>query len=125
MSRLYLCLVLNRLLEPHGIAQAHNRSTLIHYYSRPTNASVYDYTYPIGLGIVHSTDLSVFSRFFTDGFFITSYKLPSSLSSHLHTYNLLVFGIEKDMVQWLERGALPMSLPAARFLIPLGAGFSE
>ena len=29
------------------------------------------------------------------------------------------------MAQWLERGALPMSLPAARFRIPLGAGFSE
>ena len=32
---------------------------------------------------------------------------------------------ERDMAQWLERGALPMSLPAVRFLIPLGAGFSE
>ena len=29
------------------------------------------------------------------------------------------------MAQWLERGALPMSLPAVRFQIPLGAGFSE
>ena len=29
------------------------------------------------------------------------------------------------MVQWLEHGALPMSLPAVRFRIPLGAGFSE
>ena len=28
------------------------------------------------------------------------------------------------MVQWLERGALPMSLPAVRFRTPLGAGFS-
>ena len=28
---------------------------------------------------------------------------------------------ERDMAQWLERGALPMSLPAARFRIPLGA----
>ena len=26
------------------------------------------------------------------------------------------------MAQWLERGALPMSLPAVRFQIPLGAG---
>ena len=32
---------------------------------------------------------------------------------------------ERDMAQWLERGALPMSLPAVRFRIPLGAGFSE
>ena len=31
----------------------------------------------------------------------------------------------RDMAQWLERGALPMSLPAVRFRIPLGAGFSE
>ena len=29
------------------------------------------------------------------------------------------------MAQWLERGALWMSLPAVRFRIPLGAGFSE
>ena len=29
------------------------------------------------------------------------------------------------MAQWLERGAMPMSLPVVRFRIPLGAGFSE
>ena len=29
------------------------------------------------------------------------------------------------MAQWLKRGALSMSLPAVRFRIPLGAGFSE
>ena len=29
------------------------------------------------------------------------------------------------MAQWLERGALPMSLPAVQFRIPLGAAFSE
>ena len=29
------------------------------------------------------------------------------------------------MTQWLESGALPMSLPAVRFRAPLGAGFSE
>ena len=29
------------------------------------------------------------------------------------------------MAQWLERGALPMSLPAVWFRIPLGTGFSE
>ena len=29
------------------------------------------------------------------------------------------------MAQWLERGALPMSLSAVRFRIPLDAGFSE
>ena len=28
------------------------------------------------------------------------------------------------MAQWLERSALPMSLPAVRFRIPLGAEFS-
>ena len=32
---------------------------------------------------------------------------------------------ERDMAQWLERGALSMSLPAVRFRIPLGAEFSE
>ena len=29
------------------------------------------------------------------------------------------------MAQWLERGALPMSLPTMRFRIPLGARFPE
>ena len=29
------------------------------------------------------------------------------------------------VAQWLQRGALPMSLSAVRFWIPLGAGFSE
>ena len=29
------------------------------------------------------------------------------------------------MAQWLERGALPLSLPAVRFRIPLGEGFLE
>ena len=29
------------------------------------------------------------------------------------------------MAQWLERGALPMSLPAVWCRIPLGAGISE
>ena len=29
------------------------------------------------------------------------------------------------MAQWLERGALPMSLPVMRFQTPLGAEFSE
>ena len=29
------------------------------------------------------------------------------------------------MAQWLEHGALSMSLSAVRFRIPLGAGFSE
>ena len=28
-------------------------------------------------------------------------------------------------MQWLERGALPMSLSAVRFRIPFGAEFSE
>ena len=32
---------------------------------------------------------------------------------------------KRDMAQWLERGALPMSLSAVRFRIPLGAEFSE
>ena len=32
---------------------------------------------------------------------------------------------ERDVAQWLERGALPMSLPAVQFRIPLGVGFSE
>ena len=33
--------------------------------------------------------------------------------------------IERGMAQWLERGALPISLPNVRFRVPLGAGFSE
>ena len=31
----------------------------------------------------------------------------------------------RNMAQWLERDALTMSLPVARFRIRLGAGFSE
>ena len=33
--------------------------------------------------------------------------------------------IERTVAQWLEREALPMSLPAVRLRIPLDAGFSE
>ena len=39
--------------------------------------------------------------------------------------SLMIFCSERDMAQWLERGALPISLPAVRFRIPLGAEFSE
>ena len=38
---------------------------------------------------------------------------------------LMYIFIERNMAQWLERGALTMSLPAAWFRIRLGAGFSE
>ena len=37
---------------------------------------------------------------------------------------LLLLHVEKDMARWLERDALPMSLPAVRSRIPLGAEFS-
>ena len=33
--------------------------------------------------------------------------------------------LDWHVVQWLERGALPMSLPAARVRGSLGVGFSE
>ena len=33
--------------------------------------------------------------------------------------------LERDVAQWLECGALPMSLPAVRFRNQLGAGYSE
>ena len=33
--------------------------------------------------------------------------------------------VERDVAQWLERGALTMSLPAARVGGSLGPGFSE
>ena len=33
--------------------------------------------------------------------------------------------LERDIAQWLERGALSMSLPAEPFQLPLGAGYSE
>ena len=32
---------------------------------------------------------------------------------------------QRDVAQWLERGALPLSLPAVRFRIQPDAGFSE
>ena len=38
---------------------------------------------------------------------------------------LMYIFIERDMSQWLERDALTMSLPAARFRIRLVAGFPE
>ena len=37
----------------------------------------------------------------------------------------LILKSEGDVAQWLERGALLMSLPTVRFRIPLGAEFSE
>ena len=36
-----------------------------------------------------------------------------------------IYLVEGGMMQWLARGALPMSLPAVRFRVPLGAEFSE
>ena len=33
--------------------------------------------------------------------------------------------IERDVEQWLGRGAMPMSLPVVRFRILLDAGYSE
>ena len=57
----------------------------------------------------------------------------NNLTKHVHPMldqywgndvDSLSFG-QRDMAQWLERGALPMSLPVVRFRIPLGAGFSE
>ena len=48
---------------------------------------------------------------------------PSSLKMFLCFSSII--SIERDMALWLERGALSMSLPAVRFRIPLGAGFSE
>ena len=35
------------------------------------------------------------------------------------------YSVQRGTSLWLERGALPMSLLAVRFRIPLGAGFSE
>ena len=46
-----------------------------------------------------------------------SYLQPLHLSIYFFT--------ERDMAQWIERGTLSMSLPAVRFQIPLGAGFSD
>ena len=43
-----------------------------------------------------------------------------------YAFQCVFFAVMKrDVAQWLERRALPMSLPAVRFRIPLGAGFSE
>ena len=52
---------------------------------------------------------------------------------HLNTYvirlrplEILAYAsLERDMAQWLERDAVPMTLPAVQFRIPLGTGFSE
>ena len=58
----------------------------------------------------------------------TALVVETELKSYIKKINddlLLVMDVERDVAQWLERGALPMSLPAVRFRIPLGAGFSE
>ena len=44
---------------------------------------------------------------------------------HMLQNDLMYIFVEGDMAQWLESGALTISLPAARFRIRLGAGFSE
>ena len=49
-------------------------------------------------------------------------NVPSQIFCHIA---LKIDFVQRDMAQWLERGVLPMSLPAVRFRIPLGAGFSE
>ena len=41
------------------------------------------------------------------------------------TPTYLYIKTERVMAQWLERGALPMSLPAVRFRILFGTAFSE
>ena len=58
---------------------------------------------------------------------IYSLICPRGQSFTLFTAQVsMIFKIlERDMAQWLERGALPMLLPAVRFRIPLGAEFSE
>ena len=45
------------------------------------------------------------------------HNLPCLVSAHVFT--------ERDVAQWLESGALSMSLPVVRFLTMLGTGFSE
>ena len=47
------------------------------------------------------------------------------LLHHAHQLGIEVMLTERDMAQWLEPGALSMSLPAMRFRIPLREGFSE
>ena len=55
------------------------------------------------------------------------FRVPHSRQEACFIYHIIyiIAIIERDVAQWLERGALPMSLPAVRFRIPLGAGFSE
>ena len=45
------------------------------------------------------------------------------LLHHAHQLGIEVMLAERDMAQWLEHGALSMSLTAVRFRIPLGGGF--
>ena len=52
---------------------------------------------------------------------------------HLNTYvirlrplEILAYAsLERDMAQWLERGAVPMTLPAVQFQIPLVQDFQR
>ena len=55
---------------------------------------------------------------------LTKWRSKVFKYSWLMSHFILSF-LERDVAQWLERGALPMSLPAVRFRIPLGPGFSK
>ena len=51
------------------------------------------------------------------------YQVPVVSNHGNITATISSLVIERDVAQWLECGALSMSLPAVRFRIPLGAGF--
>ena len=64
-------------------------------------------------GFFHIIIYIIYTHIYTK----TNPSNTSNIAAELHK--------ESDMTQWLERGALPMSLPAVRFRIPLSAEFSE
>ena len=73
--------------------------------------------------------LSVLLRSHDKGFWACLGDLPPDISPHDGFTLATVCGVgpalERDMAQWLERSALPMSLPVVWFRIPLGAGFQR
>ena len=73
--------------------------------------------------------LFVFKSLFIFGYFsgvkLCKFNVLDNQSIPQHYDRPMHYSLERDVAQWLERGALPMSLPTVRFRIPLGGGLSE
>ena len=84
-------------------------------------------TYKTDLNKWHVGKFSIFQTLFPPSMRRSDMDMPHMLSSNVEINRKRklspVSFTARDMAQWLERGALPMSLPAVQFRIPLGAWF--